>query len=221
MLKDIQERNPHITIHHVKHEAFSVFGRVLEYFPVEDALQKLRTVDTPPEGNIYVRSVPEWEQDAFRTEVEQQFYGEMPVQIGYCNGNSSTLRGLEFHKGSEINVGASDFILLVGSVLDITENRYDTENIQAFYVPEATAVELFQTTLHLAPCKTTEAGFRCMVVLPRGTNAPLDYESDDKLLFMKNKWLLSHPENRRFLDKGAYPGMYGPDIYIYCTTENE
>ncbi|MFZ4451271.1 DUF4867 family protein [Salibacterium aidingense] len=214
MLKQLQSLNSHLAIQHVEDRSFSTFGRVLPRFPAAEAVDRLKETDIPAGGNVYIPSVDRWENDTFRQHIEKMYYGEMPIQIGYCNGNSSSLQGLEFHKGSEINVGATDFVLLLGSVLDIEEDRFHTKNIQAFYVPEATAVELFQTTLHLAPCKTTGAGFQCMVILPRGTNAPLEKTADDKLLFMKNKWLLSHPENKKFTAKGAHAGLEGPDLEI-------
>ena len=43
-------------------------------------------------------------------------FGEMEIQIGYCNGHNSMLNALEYHKSSEINVAATDAVLLLGSI---------------------------------------------------------------------------------------------------------
>ncbi|WP_090927475.1 DUF4867 family protein [Salibacterium qingdaonense] len=214
MLKKLQEKNTQLSICHVTDPSFSRFGKVLEDFPAEEAAAKIQETTVPEIGNKYVRSVPEWEKAPFLNKIEDSYYGQMPVQIGYCNGNSSSLAGLEYHKGSEINIGETDFILLIGSILDIQEGQFHTDDIHAFYIPALTAVELYQTTLHLAPCKVADQGFKCMVILPSGTNAPLEEESNDPLLFMKNKWLLSHPENKKFMEQGAHSGITGTDVYV-------
>lgn len=60
-------------------------------------------------------------------------YGDMPVQIGYCNGHNQKLNAVEYHRSSEINVAATDMILLLGKQQDIKEDyTYDTADIEAF-----------------------------------------------------------------------------------------
>ena len=64
------------------------------------------------------------------------------------------LNALEYHRSSEINVAGTDAILLVGSQQDITEDfTYDTSRVEAFLLPKGTAVEVYATTLHYAPCQ--------------------------------------------------------------------
>ena len=70
----------------------------------------MELMDIPEEGNHYVPSEPKLELSALQTFVEQNYYGGMNVQIGYCNGNNSNLGGLEYHKGSEINVAMTDMV---------------------------------------------------------------------------------------------------------------
>ena len=73
--------------------------------------------------------------------------------------------------------------------------------VKAFKVPANTAVELYSTTLHYAPCSaTSEQGFKVAVVLPMGTNGKLNanfraVNQEDKMLWAVNKWLLAHPES--------------------------
>ena len=84
---------------------------------------------------------------------------------------------------------------------------------------------MYQTTLHLSPCRTNDAGFRCVVVLPKGTNTPLsdgekqmrDANTDPEsvLLLQKNKWVLAHPERKPLIDQGAHPGLIGENKELH------
>ena len=86
------------------------------------------------------------------------------------------LNALEYHRSSEANVAATDVILLLGQQSDITDDfKYDTAQLEAFFVPAGTAVELYATTLHYTPIGTKENdyAFKTGVILPFGTNFPL------------------------------------------------
>ena len=77
--------------------------------------------------------------------------------------------------------------------------------------------ELYATTLHYAPCQTADSGFRCVVVLPRGTNIDLDHKpqvrcGEEKLITARNKWLIGHEEGG--LDEGAWIGLKGENISL-------
>lgn len=77
-------------------------------------------------------------------------------------------------------------------------------------------IEVYATTLHYAPCTAEgENGFRCVVVLPKGTNTELDFaagaEGEDRLLAAKNKWLISHEEAGIV---GAFCGLKGENITV-------
>jgi len=54
--------------------------------------------------------------------------------------------------------------------------------------------------------------------LAKGTNTPIEkpasITAEDRLLFMRNKWLLAHPERKQLIEKGAYPGIIGPNIVV-------
>ncbi len=142
----------------------------------------------------------------------------MPIQIGYCNGDNHKLNALEYHRDSEINVACTDLILLIGSEQDMDPETfaYDTSKIEAFLVPAGTMIEVYATTLHYAPCNAG-GRFRCVVVLPKGTNEPLavtpEKKGEDALLFAVNKWLVAHPESG--LDKdGAFMGLTGENLTV-------
>ena len=71
-------------------------------------------------------------------------------------------------------------------------------------------------TLHYAPCNSTEEGFRCAIVLPDGTNLPLDENhcagGEDALITAKNKWLIGHAEGG--LPEGCHIGLKGENICV-------
>ena len=89
--------------------------------------------------------------------------------------NNSKLNAVEYHRSSEINVAATDAILILGLLADVAEDfTYDTSKMEAFLVPAGTGVEVFATSLHYAPCGVDGQGFQVAIVLPQGTNYPLE-----------------------------------------------
>ncbi|WP_246625147.1 DUF4867 family protein [Fictibacillus nanhaiensis] len=203
--------------------SFTTYGKVITGYDFTDLCRTMEHFTTIPEReNSYVASDPLLEGDPIKQRLESNFYGEMKVQIGYCNGRNSTLNGLEYHKGSEINIAVTDMVLLLGQVQDIVNNTFHSKNVRAYFIPKGTAIELYETTLHFAPCKVHDSGFKCIVILPEGTNSPLEtplaerknITDEDKLLFMKNKWLLAHPDRKPLIEKGAHPGIIGENLEV-------
>lgn len=195
--------------------AFSTYGNVVSGYDFAELISYMETKTPIPEsGNVYVASVPEMEALAVQTELRDRLYGGMPIQIGYCNGRNSTYNGFEYHKGSELNVAVTDLMLVLGHTWQIKDNCFTVGDEQVFFVPKGTAIEMFQTTLHLSPCKVTDDGFKAVVVLPRGTNTPLAKKpenpvGEDRLLLQTNKWVISHPEREPLMRQGAFPGLLG------------
>ncbi|MDR0698488.1 MAG: DUF4867 family protein [Tannerella sp.] len=218
IIEKLALKNAHIEIKEVSNESFRAYGTLITDYDFTEALNYMENeTSIPEEGNIYKASVSELENLPLRNLLENGFYGEMPVQTGYCNGRNSTLNGLEYHRGSEIDVAVTDLVLLVGHLQDIKGGYYFSREVEAFFVPKHTAVQLYETTLHFSPCKTCSEGFKCIVVLPRGTNEPLENDKSkygDKYLFARNKWLLAHPDREPLMQKGAWPGITGDNIKI-------
>jgi hypothetical protein len=195
---------------------FLQYGRVLDdYYDFTSMMEKMEKYDIP-DGVTYVPSVEELEMGREAINLKMRMFGEMPIQIGYCIGKNTKLNALEYHRTSEIDVAITDMILLLGKQQDIEDFfHYDTSKVEAFFVPAGTGVELFATTLHYAPCNagTDADGFKCVVVLPQGTNTDLmschSKTYDDKLLFAKNKWLLAHEDAKI---EGAFVGLTGENI---------
>ena len=215
MLEHLRQVND-VEIHSVFDPEFATFGRVVTGYDFTELSAYLEEkTDIPEQGNVYVASVPEMEELEIAELLKNGIYGGMPIQIGYCNGRNSTYNGFEYHKGSEINVAVTDFMLVLGHTwLISSEGTYRVEDATVFFVSKGTAIEMYQTTLHLSPCKVCEAGFKGVVVLPRGTNTPLqtppaDREGENKLLLQTNKWVIAHPEREPLIRQGAFPGLIG------------
>ncbi len=201
-------------IQNVHDAAFAAYGKVVEGLDCADIIAAMGA--TPcPEGTVYVPGDAALEACASAADVAYTLYGGMPIQIGYCNGNNHKLNGLEYHRDSEINIAVTDLILLIGKEQDIVDGKYDTSKVEAFLVPAGTVIEVYATTLHYAPVNAAPGGFKCVVVLPKGTNTDLEKRApknaEDKLLFARNKWLLMHPEAA---EPGQYVGLVGENITI-------
>lgn len=214
MLERLNKAND-VKIYSCFDDTFLPYGRVLSGFDFSSLIEISREKTVIPEsGNYYTPSFSEFEKCACFNEIKDRFYGEMPIQIGYCNGRNTTYNGFEYHKGSEINIAVTDFMLVLGHVWQIKDNRFTVGDEKVFYIPQNTAIEMYQTTLHLSPCRVCDDGYKDIVILPFGTNTPLDKKSversgEERLLLMKNKWVLCHPEREPLMKQGAYPGLIG------------
>lgn len=217
-LEQLNRLNAPIVIQDVLSLAFNPFGRVLAHFNVKELIDYARAnIEIPPAGNRYAPSCPELEQYAAVREIEEQIYGGLPVQAGYCTGRNTQLTGVEYHQGSEVVIAATDCIHLLGKVQDMKDYTFDSGNIRAFLQPKGTAIELYSTTLHYAPCRATEEGYRTIVILLKGTNSPLETEPNpegNRLLAKQNKFLMVHPSQTEKIAAGAYPGLTGRLIEI-------
>lgn len=203
----------------VQDDAFRTFGRVVDGYDYKELLEKLdATTKQPDDAVIYVPSDAGLEATAAYADLQKNCYGGMPIQIGYCNGNNTKLNCLEYHRDSEIDVAADDVVLLLASLQDVREGKLDTSKVQAFVCPKGTAVELYATTLHYAPCNAKAGeGFRVVIVLPKGTNTDkpqIDEKNfEDKLLWACNKWLIAHADSTE-ASQGAFVGLIGENIDI-------
>lgn len=196
--------------------AFRKYGRVVQGIDFSDLVEAIKSKTPLPEGVAYEPSIEALEATAAAKALQKRTYGELPIEVGYCNGHNYKLNAVEYHRSSEINVAATDAVLIVGMQQDITDDfTYDTAKMEAFLVPAGTAVEIYATTLHYAPCSADEGGFKVGIVLPAGTNYPLEEghaDWEDSLITAKNKWLIGHAEGG--LDAGAHIGLIGKNLDI-------
>ena len=196
--------------------SFRKYGRVVQGIDFTELVNVIKEKTPLPEGVAYEPSIEELEKTAVAKELQRRTYGELPIQVGYCNGHNYKLNAVEYHRSSEINVAATDAVLLVGMQQDITDDfTYETAKMEAFLVEAGTAVELYATTLHYAPCSADKGGFKVGIVLPAGTNYPLKESHEgweDSLITAQNKWLIGHEEGG--LDDGAHIGLVGKNLDI-------
>lgn len=195
--------------------SFKAYGHVVEGYDFQELLKVLDSVTPCPEGVEYVPSQPELEALPVAALLSANEYGGMPVQLGWCNGHNTKMNCLEYHRDSEINLGVKDFILLLAKLDDIENGVLDSAKVKAFLCPAGTAVEVFATSLHYAPCSAKKGeGFKVLVVLPRGTNGPkpdiTPLNEEDKMLRACNKWLLAHPDSAE-AGEGAIVCITGPN----------
>ena len=78
---------------------FKKYGRIVKNVDFTGLVEAMQS--TPlPDGVEYVASAPELEALPVMQELQKVTYGELPIQIGYCNGHNSKLNALEYHRSS-------------------------------------------------------------------------------------------------------------------------
>lgn len=211
---EIVKLNPHLKIYKTSDKEFIPFGKVIKDIDAAQFIEAAKSVKNPENGSVYVPELDEFKSLKASKDVEINYFGEMPTQAGYCYGYSNQLNAVEWHISSEVNVAITPMILFLGSVQDIVDRKIDSSKIKAFYVEKGEVLEVYATTLHFCPCQVEKTGFGSVVVLPRGTNTPLDGEYEDKLMFRKNKWLLAHVDNNKLIERGVIPGVTGENYLV-------
>ena len=174
--------------------------------------------EIPEEGNCYKASVPALEAVPLMKRLRRTVYGEMEIQVGYCNGRGYKLNAMEYHKCSEINFSTTGLVLLLALPEQLDDGRLDSADVAGFYLPAGALVEIFPLVMHFAPCRISESGFNCLVVLEKGTNEVLPVvdtsaSGEEKLLWMRNKWMTCHPDSPQ-KEKGAFVGISGENIAL-------
>ena len=208
-----------LKIQKVTDEAFGTYGRIVTGYDTKELLKVLvDTTPAPADAVVYVPSDANLEATPAMKDFTLNCYGGMPIQIGYCNVTNTKLNCLEYHRDSEIDIAAEDCILLLARQQDCMGKMLDTSKVEAFFCPAGTAVELYATTLHYAPCSAKKGDhFRVVIILPKGTNlekpAITVRNDDDARLFAANKWLIAHPEASE-AGQGAVIGLTGVNIDI-------
>jgi len=219
ILERLREKNPHLPLYGVTDPAFEKYGRVLSHLDCTGLSDALEGTPIPGEGNCYAASEPALEKLPLMDRLCRLVYGETEIQAGYCNGRGAVLNAEEYHKCSEVNYTTTGLVLLLALPEDLRDGTLDSGNVVGFYLPPEVPVEIYPRVLHFAPCRITPGGFRCLVVLERGTNAPLlggvdtAAHGEEKLLWMKNKWMVCHPDSPQAA-KGAYVGITGENLTL-------
>ena len=217
MIKTLRQKNPELRLYSVLDPEFRRYGRVLNAETGELAAA-MAAMEIPEEGNCYKASVPALEAVPLMKSLRRTVFGEMEIQAGYCNGRGYKLNAMEYHKCSEINFSTTGLVLLLALPEQLDDGRLDSADVVGFYLPADVLVEIFPLVMHFAPCRISESGFNCLVVLEKGTNEVLPVvdtsaPGDEKLLWMRNKWMTCHPDSPQ-KEKGAFVGISGENIAL-------
>ncbi len=214
MIKKLQDLNPDIKFYDVTDKEFASYGKVISGLDVTDITKAAKKISNNIEGSAYCPSVADFECLAIAKEIENEFFGTLPAQIGYCHGHNNLLNATEWHFSSEINIAITPIVLILGHVWEIENNMIDVSKFKAFYLPAGTAVEVYATTLHYCPCEVEKDGFGCVVGLPGDTNTDLKENVKNPLIYQRNKWIISHPDNKSLVNDGAVVGITGKNLEI-------
>ena len=129
------------------------------------------------------------------------------------------MNAMEYHKCSEVNFSTTGLVLLLALPEQLHDGKLDSADVVGFYLPAGVLVEIFPLVLHFAPCRIAEEGFRCLVILEKGTNEALNFvdtsaSGEEKLLWMRNKWMTCHPDSPQ-REKEAYVGICGENLKLH------
>lgn len=202
-------------IYSVHDNEFKQFGRVIDV-DVTELLETAKKVEMPESGSKYVPSLEAFEELPIKEYFQDEIFGQMPMQLGFCWGYNDTMNALEWHTCSEINVATEDQVLLLGDIRDMEkDNKYNSEKVRAFKLKKGETIEIYATTLHYCPIHCdAKIGFGSVVGLTKGTNTPLDKKPETNLLFAKNKWLIAHEDNEALKARGASSTIYGENYKL-------
>jgi len=214
MTEILREKNKNVKFIDINSEEFREYGEVITDFDANPFIEAAKKIEMPESGAKYVPSSDVLESLEESAELKERFFGQLPAQVGYCWGYNTKLDCTEWHTSSEINIATTDVILLLAKRCQIKDNKIDSSKFVGVFVPKGTVIETYATTLHFTPCEANKDGFGWVVVLPDGTNTNLDCKTANPLLWAKNKWLISHVENKTVLDKGAVGGILGENFDI-------
>lgn len=217
LLTVLREKNPGLPLYSVTDPAFARYGRVLEG-NTEELSAALAATPIPETGNSYRASVPELERVDWMPALKRLVFGGMELEAGYCNGNGFTLNAMEYHKCSEVNFTTTGLVLLLALPEQLKDGHLESSDVVGFYLPPFVPVEIYPLVMHFAPCRISDEGFRCLVVLEKGTNEALDRvdtsaSGEEKLLWMRNKWMTCHPDSPQ-AEKGAFQGIHGENLTL-------
>ncbi len=208
MLDALKEKNKNLRFFVASDES-KLFRQVnYDFSEIVEESKKLQIHD----GNEYIRDDESCKNKKVVDLLYRNVFAEMPLQTGWCYGKNTKMNGMEWHKSSEVVVACTDMVLLLGDYFDIKDDRYNSSKAVALYLSCGQAVELFPLTLHLAPLPVSDY-FVSAIILPQGTNMPLD-GLIEKTLRAKNKWLLVHSENIMGISLGGQEGIDGNNIEL-------
>ena len=98
-LRELKALNPELKLYSVEDPEFTEYGKIVTGYDFGEILEIMNRRAIPAEGNVYVAKDEEMMKTAASAAISERFYGHMPIEIGYCNGNSYQLNAFEYQCG--------------------------------------------------------------------------------------------------------------------------
>ncbi len=200
-------------IRSVSDKEFQKYGKVLSLDTSQIVTYLQKEAEMPSEKNIYVRDDMLMHSLTGIKEIQEEVYGNGPMEVGYCNGYNSLLNCLEYHACPEVDIAGDDLVLLLATQEDVHYGKINSKDIKAFLLKKGEAVLLYPYIFHFSPCKLSLKGFHCAILLSDGTNKDLETKPKDPKLWKENKWLFCHKDSAQ-AKIGAYIGIEGENLSI-------
>ncbi|MDE6847434.1 MAG: DUF4867 family protein, partial [Lachnospiraceae bacterium] len=78
--------------------AFRKYGRVVQGIDFSDLVEAIKKETPLPEGVAYEPSIKALEATTAAKALQKKTYGELPIEVGYCNGHNYKLNAIEYHR---------------------------------------------------------------------------------------------------------------------------
>ena len=197
---------------------FERYGKVISDVPTDKLMALLDKTPVIP-GTDYKASVDYLEDPEVMNVLQNQIFGGLKIQFGYCNGDNKALNCLEYHRNSELDIAATDAVLMVAPMTAVHDGIIDTNDVEMFLVRKGTSVLFYETTLHYAPCVTDgNKCFKMGVVLPKDTNTDrpegVVKTGEAGCLTHNNKWLYAHKDSSEAKAKISTGRLIGKNLSL-------
>lgn len=197
---------------------FERYGKVISDVPTDKLMALLDKTPVIP-GTDYKASVDYLEDPEVMNVLQNQVFGGLKIQFGYCNGDNKALNCLEYHRNSELDIAATDAVLMVAPMIAVHDGIIDTNDVEMFLVRKGTSVLFYETTLHYAPCVTDgNKCFKMGVVLPKDTNTDrpegVVKTGEAGCLTHNNKWLYAHKDSSEAKAKISTGRLIGKNLSL-------
>ena len=74
--------------------SFRKYGRVVEGIDFADLVEAIKKETPLPEGVAYEPSIQALEATQAAKDLQRRTYGELPIEVGYCNGHKKKLNAV-------------------------------------------------------------------------------------------------------------------------------
>ena len=131
MLDQLKQKNPALRWYSVHDAQFAKYGRIIEGLDTREIEAAAKSIAMPETGSRYVTSEPTFEALPIAKTIQNELFGGVDTELGYCWGSNSMLGATEWHTSSEINIAITDLVLLLATRFDIKNDALRSEDFVA------------------------------------------------------------------------------------------